>query len=236
MNNDKKVEEFWNWYRKVSEHKENKFDEELYLGLKEIHSVSNVIKAVGFFEIMKYLIEKKNVFKRPNNKPEWTEEDYKAREKEIILLYYHAYDQMIAHEVTGINENYLIDMAYVKDGGYYDVSMCERYKEGRSWMDSDYKKYGLDGIPWNEVMGYTIIPVIINTTSPVTVAAELVWELTFYTYDELDFELKNFDEGSDEYKSLLEKREQIDKEMDIFANSEKANDIVKKVYENIKNH
>lgn len=231
MRKDEKVKEFLDWYREIEEKKFYNLDPEFVLGLKDIHTVSNLLKAVGFYDIMKYLVEKKGAFSRPSNKPEWTEKDYKDREREIILMYYHAYEQMIAHEVSGINYNNIVDMSYDKEDGYYDVFMKEKIAEGNSWDTGEFDDYGLDGIPWSDVMTYSVPPANIVFYKPATVAAEIVWELTFYTYDETDFELSDHEKGSDGYNEIMKKKEQISKARADFDSSEEGNEVVRTVYE-----
>lgn len=171
---------------------------------KDALTVSTVLKTAGFDEIMRYLIEEKHALYIPDHTYFWKKEECASFCKKEICRYYFAYNQMISCDAEP-DDSCEVNMKYIEDevwGDRYDVYMIKTQEKDAVRV----KKYALDDIRWDTVMGYTVSQKLTEEIPLACIAAEIIFELTYSTYEMLDFDIRNCRKDSAKYRSLLKKK------------------------------
>ncbi len=232
MKKDILVEEFWKWYKTVKTGEWKDLNEDYIFKPKDFLSVGVLLKAVGFDDIMSSLIRRNHVLRKPENFIGAYSDVVLAHERSVICSYYWAYMHMTAHDIMPVY-NKQVRMKYVRDTvneKFYDVYFTEEVNGKGTKNEQIEECYALDYIPWREVMGYQLYYADMIAYDPVLFASEIMWELTFYTYEEIDLEIGAEDEGSNRYIELKEKRDQMYKEYEAFRDGSEGKELTKRIY------
>lgn len=160
-----------------------------------------ILERVDFFDIMKYLVEKKDVFHNCNG---LKDEEGKDRAKHIICSYLHLYRQLkeMSSEV-GESKAYIKfipDRRDSKGNMWYEV-------EGFDPDDPD-SPFDLEGYLYPTVLAYQVNADIWDPKGDITlpddlVAAEIMWKIAFDGFNVLDKQRTN-------YYASLEEGDELD--------------------------
>lgn len=144
--------------------------------------VQELFQKVTFNKIMKYLVSKREAFV-----PYEEVDDIIAYRKNVVKSYLFAYEEL--KNLTPIldeNSILMVFPVFEDETLYYDVSLLKKDE----LLKGEAEFFGIDFIPWNEVLGFQISKKNLEEESLTLLAGEILWELTFYGYNNEDVSLE----------------------------------------------
>lgn len=154
-------------------------------------TVLSLFKSVDFVEMMRALVRSHpDAFGAADG---FTQKEYEQRQRDVVCAYYCAYMDMINVNVGRI-KNASIELKKVRnrDESWYDVYCM---------IDGD--DYGIDFISWYQVLGFSLGKIPYELHSAELLAAEIIWEMTFYTYEINDFLIDGLEDDDEIVKNNL---------------------------------
>lgn len=163
--------------------------------------VKELFEKVSFEEIMSYLFNERQIIHDIEDLEEKTEDEIVEECRLMKEAYHHAYNQLIKIKPQENKSKVLIMLKETDlfNESYYDIS-CFDYNELLN--DNIPEIYAIDFIPWEEILGYQVSLANLKEYSFVQLVGEVLWELTFYGYDE--------EVIGEEKEELLTRKQEVD--------------------------
>lgn len=185
--------------------------------------VKELFEQVNFEAIMQYLFNEKQIIYDIEDLKEKTQEEIQKKCESMKEAYQHAYNEILKISPE-INKNKIIILQKEKDlfseEEYYDVSLLHL----EELNDDSPVIYAIDFISWKQILGYEISLANLEEYSLDKLAGEILWEMTFYGYQEEVIE--------EEKTELLNRREEVEKAMEKEKDEDYCLNKLKEVLEN----